>query len=126
MDFMFETLTGGIIGFVIFTIGSHPKSKINIKLPDQKIRNLQVFPRVNVVAKNKVIHIHHWIILAISYLLIQNFIQIAIVNGILLGGVFQGLLYKDRFRILFKPEEYREEIKSGSLHIPLLQRIRGK
>lgn len=126
MNFMLETLTGGIIGFIVFTVGSHPKSKINIRFPDQKIRNLQVFPRINVVARNRIIHIHHWISLAIVYLVIQNFIQVNIVNGILLGGIFQGLLYKDRFRIFFKQEEYHEKIKSGSLHIPLLQRIRGK
>lgn len=126
MNDMLETFLGGIIGFIVFTAVTHPKSKINIKLPDKKIKNFQIFPRVNVATRNKVIHVHHWITLALTYLVIQGFIQLNIINGILLGGIFQGLLYKDRFKILFKEEEYLQQIKKGSLHIPLLQRLKRK
>ncbi len=126
MNDMLETFLGGIIGFIVFTAVTHPKSKINIKLPDKKIKNFQIFPRVNVATRNKVIHVHHWITLALTYLIIQGFIQLNIINGILLGGIFQGLLYKDRFKILFKEEEYLQQIKKGSLHIPLLQRLKRK
>ena len=122
---MFGILFGIFIGFLLFTLTTHPGSRINKKLPEKKIKNFQIFPRVNISARNRVFHFHHWIILTPFYLFLQNFLHSDILHGIILGGIVQGLMFKDRFKIIFKREDYHQ-IKESSIHIPLLQRFRKK
>lgn len=120
---MLEAFVGGIISFVVLTLFTHPKSKINKKLPDKKIRNVQVFPRINVSARNRVFHFHHWIMLTPVYLFLHNLTHSDILNGAILGGIIQGLLFKDRFKVMSRKEDYHEGVKKSSMTVPLLGRI---
>ena len=120
---MFEILFGALLGFLLFTLTSHPKSRISKKLPDKKIKNLQVFPRVTISAKNRVFHFHHWIMLTPILLFFQNIIHSDLLQGLLIGSIFQGLLYKDRFKIIVKQAEHAKQVKNSSFHIPLIKRL---
>lgn len=123
---MVEILLGGSIGFIIFMLATHPGSKVNKKLPEKHIKNLQVFPRLHLKARNRVIHVHHWMFLTPILILIQNISQSNILHGFVIGGILQGLMFKDRFRFVFRPDEYHLQIKNSSLHLPLIKRIKNK
>lgn len=120
---MFGIIFGALIGFLLFTLATHPKSRINKKLPDKKIRNVQLFPRINVSTRNRIVHVHHWMFLTPILLFIQNFTQSNLLHGFLIGGILQGLMFKDRFKLIFKNEEYHQ-VKKSSMHIPLIGRLR--
>lgn len=100
---------GGIIGFSLFTAICNPKSPVNNKLPEEKIKNLEISPNIEVFSKNKTYHIHHWIIFLILYLPLltvkKNFLKSKLFRGFLLGNIIQGLMYKDRFKIIEKPKK---------------------
>ncbi|PIT89034.1 MAG: hypothetical protein COU27_02625 [Candidatus Levybacteria bacterium CG10_big_fil_rev_8_21_14_0_10_36_7] len=115
---MWQVIFGGIIGFSLFTLMSHPKSRLNKRLPNKKIKNVQFFPRVNFSARERVFHFHHWLLLTPIYLYVQNLVHSDIANGVFIGGILQGLMYKDRFKIIFKDKEYNEMVKGSGLHFP--------
>ena len=104
-----KELLGGIIGFSLFTMTSNPKSTIKNKLPEEKIKNVELTPNVEVFSKNKIYHIHHWIIFLVLYLPLltvkRNFLKSKLFRGFLLGNIIQGLLYKYRFKIIDKPKK---------------------
>lgn len=51
--------------------------------------------------------LHHWVYCAIiSIVLLVVGIHSLFIHGFLLGGVAQGLTYKDRFYIFFKTKNY--------------------
>ena len=104
-----KELLGGVIGFSLFTMTSNPKSTIKNKLPEEKIRNVELTPNVEVFSKNKIYHIHHWIIFLVLYLPLltvkRNFLKSKLFRGFLLGNIIQGLLYKYRFKIIDKPKK---------------------
>ena len=55
--------------------------------------------------KNKGLHIHHWVIYLIAYLLITN----SFIKGFSLGLLLQGLGYKDKFNFITKnPYQFRK------------------
>ncbi len=59
--------------------------------------------------KDYYVHIHHWIycsVLLIVFLII-NF-QNQFVIGFLIGSIIQGLLYRDRFIIIYKKDKFEE------------------
>lgn len=99
---------GAGLAFVIFSLTSHPRSKVHRALPQKKIKNLQVFPHIKIVTKDTTYHFHHWLIFSTLYwrlFLKKRVFNSKFLHGIMLGSIFQGLLYKDRFRILYRNEE---------------------
>lgn len=125
---MYETIVGAIVSFLAFTLATHPKSKINKKLPEKKIKNLQIFPRVSISIRDRVFHFHHWILLTPVYLFLSNvggFLSTNVVHGLFLGGIMQGLMFRDRFRMVFRKDEYHA-VKHSSFHIPSITRARLK
>jgi len=46
------------------------------------------------------IHIHHWIICLIIYIISMYIYMYNIIKGIIIGLFIQGILYKDRFNII--------------------------
>lgn len=122
---MFEAIIGGIVSFIAVTIFFHPKSKVNKKLPEKRIKNFQIAPRVNFSVRNKVIHIHHWFYLIPVFVFVNN-LNWDIARGVVLGGIVQGLFFKDRFKFIYKKDEYNATIKSSTMHAPLLGRMKRR
>ena len=99
-----ETLIGGVTSFLVFHLASHPKSRIGKKVPHAKIKRVQFLPHLRIEAKNKILHIHHWMLFAPIYLFVQakgsGILQSDLLNGFLIGGILQGLMYKDSLKII--------------------------
>ena len=88
------------VGFITFNITSTPGSKFNRRVPTLKIKNVQLLPSVKITLKGKIIHLHHWlqfsILLFISVVITNGFLDSPIVRGFLVGGMAQGLKFPDR------------------------------
>lgn len=100
-----ETLIGGVVGFIAFTLTSHPKSPICRKIPQKKFSRFHISPEIKVELKNKFIHFHHWIIFIGIYALIltveKGFLQQDMFQGFVIGSIAQGLTYEDRFMLVY-------------------------
>lgn len=101
-------LVGGFLGgFLASWLISHPhKSPVYRKIPEKKIRNISVLPNLKIHRQDKHYHFHHWMHLSAFYLLIlslrRNLIKSKFLHGVFLGGILQGLTYKDRFHVVHK------------------------
>lgn len=94
---------GGFLGYLFFVLTSHPNSKVHGKLPQKKIKNIQVFPNIKIARKDKEYHLHHWMNLSSLYLFLlfkkRRMLRSKYLNGFFVGGILQGLSYDDRFKI---------------------------
>ena len=83
------------LGYLTFRATTHPNSKIRRKMPNIRVKRLQVFPVIRVNMFGRWVHFHHW--MNFSFLLVlSGFVSIGILDnvltrGILLGGIIQGL-----------------------------------
>jgi hypothetical protein len=119
-----ETLISGVASFFLFHVASHPKSKINKKLskitPSTKIKRVELFPRFNIEAKNRRFYIHHWMLLAPLFVVTQTLgkgiLQSDMLHGFMLGGIVQGLLYKDSLKFIHHNKDYYKKITATSYH----------
>ena len=58
---------------------------------------------------NYSIHIHHWIWCSLLLLLITLIKYYnPLLLGLLIGSIIQGLIYKDRFVIIYKSSDYKK------------------
>lgn len=95
------------LGYATFRATSHPTAKIRRKLPNIKIKRVQVFPVIRIQIFGRVIHLHHWFSLSVL-LALSNFIPIGILEptftkGVLLGGIIQGLrLPREHRKIIYR------------------------
>ncbi len=101
---LLKVFIGGSIGFSLFFLTSHPRSLVHKKLPSKKIRNVHILPHVKIERKDTTYHVHHWINISSLYFLLylkkRRLLKSKLFHGFLLGSIVQGLLYKDRFRIV--------------------------
>lgn len=100
-----QGLGGILLGFSFFRFFSIPGSKINKRLPSLKIHIIELFPRFKINFKNKALHIHHWILLSVVFVLLltfTGFTQLLIFKSLCIGGIIQGFTFKDRFTIIHK------------------------
>lgn len=123
-----ETLLSFAVSFFLFHLATHPKSKFNKKLPSKKISSrFQIFPRISFEAKNRVFHVHHWMLFTPAYFLLPSVnhgLSLApIIQGFLLGGIVQGLMYADRFRIIFHYDDYQKKVKHSSYNLSFLKKL---
>lgn len=85
---------------------------------DVKLRKFEILPSVRIHHKNRQIHIHHWItlsaILGIIFYKNEGIAQLTLIKSFIAGGVLQGFLYKDRFKIFKKNEEVDQLSSSNS------------
>lgn len=91
------------IGYYFSNLVSDPGKKKH-KLPQIKIKNLEIMPNVRLHIRSKTFHIHHWVYWSVAAVLIVHFydgVQQALFQGATLGGVIQGLRYPDRFKIRY-------------------------
>lgn len=83
------------LGYLTFRATTHPNSKIRRKMPNIKVKRLQVFPVIRINMFGRWVHFHHW--MNFSFLLaLSGFVSIGILDhtltrGMLLGGIIQGL-----------------------------------
>lgn len=95
------------LGYLTFRAATHPTSRIRRKLPNVKVKRVQVFPVLRIHLFDRVFHMHHWFSFSIL-LVISSFASIAILDqvftkGLLLGGIIQGLtLPKGHRQIIYK------------------------
>jgi hypothetical protein len=95
------------LGYLTFKATTHPTSRIRRKMPNVKVKRLQIFPVVRFYIFGRVIHLHHWVAFSII-LVLSAFISFGIFDymftkGLLLGGIIQGLtLPKGHKKIIYK------------------------
>ena len=115
-----ETLLGSFIGFLSFSLTSHPNSPLGKRVPTKKIRNISFTPELKVSSKNRVFHFHHWIIFTSLYIatlyIHRGFLQSDIFQGFMLGSIAQGLTYEDRFMFMYQATG--EKIRGKKLILP--------
>lgn len=99
---------GAAAGFALFWLASHEKSPLKAKLPQKNIKNLSILPNIKIKREDKHIHLHHWLNIASIYGLLywkkRNLLNSKLFNGFLMGSIFQGLSYDDRFSFVYKPQ----------------------
>jgi hypothetical protein len=115
-----EIIIGSLVSFSVFHYTSHPKSRFHKKIPIKKFFNIQIVPHINLSLKKRVIHLHHWMLFSPLFAFAQTgdrgILSAGVMKGLLIGGIIQGLMYKDRFHIIFKQQDYIT-IKDGHYQI---------
>lgn len=93
------------LGYLTLKATTHPDARLRKKLPNIKIRRIQLFPVIRVHAFGRVFHFHHWfnfsILLALSGVTSFAILDHIFTRGLLLGGIIQGLTLPDR-RLIYK------------------------
>lgn len=108
-------LEAGLIGFATLSVVTHPRSFIWKRLTNKqfKLKKIQVFPSIRILRKDKIIHFHHWvnfsILLLISALTSNRFLDNNFTQGFLIGGVLQGLSLRGiHLKIIYPLSKYKD------------------
>jgi hypothetical protein len=121
-----ELILGSIVSFSFLHYATHPKSGIHKKIPMKRMFNFQFSPHINFSLKRHVIHFHHWAIFSPLFVIAQQsdkgILSTLVVKGIFLGAIIQGLMYRDRFKFVFKHQEYNK-IRESHYHLDSLLRF---
>jgi len=93
------------LGYLTLRATAHPNARIRKKLPNIKLKRLQLFPIIRVQMFGKAIHFHHWMNFSVL-LALSGFTSFAILDhvftrGLLLGGIIQGLTLPRGHRKIF-------------------------
>lgn len=86
-----------LIGYALFMGLTHQKSPVWRRLEKRafKAKRLQILPSVRYQHRDKIFHFHHWmnfsILLAISLFFNVKVLDHTITQGLLVGGIIQGL-----------------------------------
>ncbi len=95
------------LGYLTLRATTHPNARIRKRLPNIKVKRLQIFPVLRINLFGRVIHFHHWmnftILLVISLFTSIGILDLLFTKGMLLGGIIQGLtLPKEHRKIIYK------------------------
>lgn len=95
------------LGYLTLRVTAHPTSRIRRKLPNIRIKRVQVFPVIRIKLFGRVIHFHHWlnfsILLILSFFVTFGILDFIVTKGILLGGIIHGLtLPKEHRKIVYR------------------------
>ncbi len=75
-------------------------------VPSLKTKRIQLLPAVRIRIRGHSIWLHHWITLTIILGVLihetNSFTQLLLVKSFCIGGAVQGILYKDRFKVINK------------------------
>lgn len=101
------------LGYLASRTVTHPSSRIRRKMPNIKIKRVQVFPVLRIKIFGRVIHLHHWIyfsiILLVSFFVSLGIIDYIVTKGIILGAIIHGLTVPRRHRkIIYKDHQLIE------------------
>ncbi len=106
-------LLGSGLSYSFFKFTSNPSSNLHKKIPKERFKNIDLLPNLEIERKTKAYHLHHWLYLSVLYGLFilrkKKMPQSKLLNGLFIGGILQGLTYKDRFKIVEKKPEAIEE-----------------
>lgn len=97
-----QVVSGSFIGYLFWTLISHPKSPIPKICPKVKLgKRMQILPQLKISYKEqKALICHHWLCAVPILILLLIFSDgLIFFKGFLVGTVGQGLRYKDRFRL---------------------------
>ena len=91
------------LGYLTFKATTHPNAKIRRKLPNIRIKRLQLFPIIRIHMFGRTVHFHHWVNFSVL-LALSGFTSFAILDhiftrGLLLGGIIQGLTLKGNRKV---------------------------
>lgn len=103
-----KIVSAGALGFSLFWLTSHPKSRLKRKLPEKTYKNFSLLPNVRYHRKDTSYHLHHWFILSICYVPLLKFKRLRksrLFHGLFLGSILQGMLYKDRFQLRYPKKD---------------------
>lgn len=82
------------------------KRRVEKRTPTLKTKRITILPVLQLEVKNRKIWIHHWMWLSVLFGLLsyntQTFGQLLFLKSVCASGVLQGLLYKDRFKIIVR------------------------
>ncbi len=97
-----KMVVGGSVGFFLFWLTSHPtRSPLRRRLPNKKVKNVELLPEIRISRKNTSYHFHHWLNIGSIYLFLywkkRGWWRNKFFNGLMLGGILQGLSYRDAF-----------------------------
>lgn len=104
---LLSIIPGAALGYVTLRATTHPTSRIRRKLPNVKVKRVQVFPVLRINIFGRVVHFHHWInfsiLLLLSFFISVGVLDVMVTKGILLGGIIHGLtLPKEHRKIVYK------------------------
>lgn len=93
------------LGYLTFKAATHPEAKLRKKMPEIKIKMVQLFPVIRVQAFGRVFHFHHWfnfsLLLALSGVTSFAILDHIFTRGVLIGGIIQGLTLPDK-QLIYK------------------------
>lgn len=106
MEYLFIVLATAL-GYLTFRAVTHPTARIRKKLPNVRVKRVQVFPVIRIYLFGRVFHFHHWvnlsILLALSTFHPVGVLDFMFAKGILLGGIIQGLrLPKEHRKFMYR------------------------
>jgi len=119
-------IISAVVGYFFFRFYSPPlhlSGKQKKRLPKLSIWRVDILPNFRIHVGSKTYWIHHWfwlsIIVAVPIIIREDFQFPMVVEGLLVGGIIQGLRYPDRFsfrhprldQLERRVEEIRKEIK---------------
>lgn len=93
------------LGYLTFKATTHPTSRIRRRMPNLKLKRVQLFPVVSIQAFGRAIHLHHWfcfsVLLASTAFVNMGVLELPLAKGLLLGGIIQGLTLPKGNRKIF-------------------------
>jgi len=99
-----KLILGGLFGFYLFWLASHPRSRVHRKIPEVRLKNVSLLPSIRYHKKDRIYHFHHWFLISIFYLPLvytKKLRRSHVFHGLLLGSILQGLSYKERFKFVY-------------------------
>jgi hypothetical protein len=102
MDIVFTAL-GLVVGFFVSRFLSKPIHIKPNRLPRLGIKRVEIMPNLLIQTTKWKIHVHHWmtlsLVFAVLILTTASFNHLLLVKSLCLGGIIQGITYRDRFHI---------------------------
>ena len=99
-------LPATVLGYTTFHLTKYPNGKFGKKLPNLKLKAIELSPSIRLNIREHTIHFHHWmnlaILLAISVPMTGALWDSVFAKAFLVGGIVQGLTFPDRRKIYYK------------------------
>lgn len=104
-ELIFILFLGG--GFITYRFLSNPQSRFihsHHLVPYVEIEHVEFLPCLRIPLGKRHIRVHHWIYLGLIALLSLTidpnlFGKLPFINGFCLGGIIQGITYRDLFKL---------------------------